>query len=334
MESGDGVFTMKWIATAVATAVATASVALCLAGCAKPASQPLGTLEWDRIGLPAPVSERIAEIPVHEGQRVAAGDILLVLEPERTRARLDAAQADALRQRHALDELRIGPRREDIDRARAQLAGAQSVARNAHRELERVQPLVARQFLARSQLDTAREQVDSADANVAAANAALAALVHGSRPEDIAQAEAALAAAQAQVAELSVNLERTQIRAPRAGRIDSIPYKLGDQPPIGATLAIELVGAAPYARVYVPEPQRANVRVGQAARVYVDGRSQPFPGHVRMVRSEPSFTPYYALSGDDAARLSYLAEVALDSTANDTDLPAGLPVHVEFAASK
>jgi len=321
METG-----MKWFALRVVSA----SAALCVAGCAKHAPQPLGTLEWDRIGLPAPVSERIAEIPVHEGQRVAAGDTLLVLEPERTRARLDAARADALRLQHALDELRVGPRREDIDRARAQLAGAQSVARNARSELARVQPLVARQYLARIELDRAREKADSADADVNAASSTLAALENGTRVQDIAQAEAALAAAQAQVTELSVNLARTTIRAPRAGRIDSIPYKLGDQPPIGAPLAIELVGDAPYARIYVPEPQRANVHIGGAVQVFVDGRKAAYGGRVRAIRSEPSFTPYYALNGDDVSRLSYLAEIALGTDA--VTLPAGLPVRAEFAA--
>ena len=34
-----------------------------------------------------------------------------------------------------------------------------------------------------------------------------------------------------------------------------------------------------------------------------------------MIRSEPSFTPYYALIGKDAARLSYLAEIQLDKGA-------------------
>ena len=47
-----------------------------------------------------------------------------------------------------------------------------------------------------------------------------------------------------------------------------------------------------------------------------------------MIRSEPSFTPYYALIGEDAARLSYLAEVSLGGEA--AELPAGLPVRVEF----
>jgi HlyD family secretion protein len=45
---------------------------------------------------------------------------------------------------------------------------------------------------------------------------------------------------------------------------------------------------------------------------------------VRSVRSEASFTPYYALSGDDATRLVYRAELVLEG-AGAADLPAGLP---------
>jgi HlyD family secretion protein len=81
--------------------------------------------------------------------------------------------------------------------------------------------------------------------------------------------------------------------------------------------------------VYVPEPIRADVRVGTPARVHVDGRAAALAGKVRMIRREPSFTPYYALTGDDASRLVYLAEIALDGDAAKS-LPAGLPVRVDF----
>ena len=300
-----------------------------LASCAQKPPQVLGTLEWDRIVLPAPVSERIAEIPAHEGQMVAAGDTVLVLESVRTRARLDAAKADVVRLQRALDELRVGPRREDIDQARAKLHGAQSVATNAHQQLDRVQALVARQVLARAELDKSRAEAYSADANVNAAQAALATLENGSRSEDIAQAEAAVASAQAQVDSISVDVQRTTLSAPRGGRIDSLPYNLGDQPSVGAPLAILLVGDAPYARVYVPEPLRTSVQVGATVRIYVAGHKDAVTGRVRAIRSEPSFTPYYALNGDDAARLSYLAEIELGKDA--ATLPAGLPVRVELA---
>lgn len=162
-----------------------------------------------------------------------------------------------------------------------------------------------------------------------AARAALDALLNGTRPERLAQGAAALAAAEAQATAQAVAFDKLRVVAPRAGRVDSLPYRLGDQAPVGAPLAVLLVGDAPYARVYVPEPLRADVAVGTRASVFVAGRPQAHAGVVRMIRSEPSFTPYYALTGKDAARLSYLAEIQLDRQAGD--LPAGLPVRVEFA---
>ena len=116
--------------------------------------------------------------------------------------------------------------------------------------------------------------------------------------------------------------------APRAGRVDSLPYEVGDRPPAGAPLAILLVGETPYARVYVPAPIRTGVALGDRVRVFVDGQEQGYGGTVRMLRNEPVFTPYYALTGEDASRLSYLAEIALDADA--AGLPAGLPVRVGF----
>ena len=79
----------------------------------------------------------------------------------------------------------------------------------------------------------------------------------------------------------------------------------------------------------MPAPLRARVKAGDTVRVHVEGgRPADYAGRVRMIRSEPVFTPYYALTGRDAARLSYLAEVALEAEA--AGLPAGLPVRVEF----
>ncbi len=91
-----------------------------------------------------------------------------------------------------------------------------------------------------------------------------------------------------------------------------------------------LVGERPYARVYLPQPLRLQVTVGQAAQVQLEGGGTVLKGRVRSIRSEPSFTPYYALTGDDVARLSYLAEIEVDEAADMRKLPAGLPVQVRF----
>jgi len=126
-----------------------------------------------------------------------------------------------------------------------------------------------------------------------------------------------------------VTLDKLTVVAPRDALVDSLPYKLGDQAAVGQPLAILLVGGAPYARVYVPEPIRAGVKVGDTVRVFVDGHDSTRVGTVRMIRTEPTFTPYYALIGKDAARLSYVAEITLAGT-DAASLPPGLPVRVEF----
>jgi HlyD family secretion protein len=305
------------------------SFALALCGCDKAPPQALGTLEYDRITLPSPAAERIVEISVREGQKVAAGQSLLKLEATRTESTTVAAQQEAQRQREALQELEAGARSETVAQARAQLAAAQAQARDARAYYARVQPLGARKLIAAADVDRARAAASSADAQVRTARAALAELENGTRPERIAQGEAATRAAEAQASAQQVTLEKLNVVAPRAARVDSLPYRLGDQAPVGAPLAILLAGDAPYARVYVPEPIRVTVKVGQKVRVFIEGRDQSIAGTVRMIRSEPSFTPYYALIGEDAARLSYLAEIQLDKA--EGELPAGLPVRVEFS---
>ena len=306
----------------------TALLAVLLAGCSRQPPQALGTLEWDRVTLPAPASERIVRIDVREGQQVAAGAPLLQLEPAHTASQLAALQAQTAQRSAALSELRHGPRAEDIAQARAALAAAQAQAREAQAYHSRLQPLVPRQLVAAAELDRARAAAQSAQAQVRQAEAALAELLHGSRSEQVAQGEAAVASAEASAAAQTVLLDKLALVAPRAGRVDSLPYKLGDQPAAGAPLVILLVGEAPYARVYLPQALRNRVQVGDTLRVQVQGQAteQVFAGRVRMIRSEPVFTPYFALTGQDAERLSYLAEISLGKDA--ATLPVGAPVQV------
>ncbi|MCC8363890.1 HlyD family efflux transporter periplasmic adaptor subunit [Lysobacter sp. A6] len=303
-----------------------AIVAIGAASCRNDAPQALGTLEYDRITLPAPAAEKIIAIDVREGQRVKPGQSLLRLELDRTRSATEAARASALRQRATLEEMEAGPRSEEIARARAELVAAQAQVRDTRDYYNRVRQLGPRQLMAQSDIDRARAQADNAAATARALAEALRELEAGTRSEQIAAGEAALAASEADAAAQQVTLDKLSVIAPRAGVVDSIPFKLGDQAAVGQPLAILLVGN-PYARVYVQEPIRANVAVGTKARVFIGGRDEAIDGTVRMIRTEPTFTPYFALIGKDAARLSWVAEIALQTK---DALPAGLPVRVEF----
>lgn len=301
-----------------------------LAGCEPSTPIALGTLEWDRITVPAPAAEVIAAVEVREGQPVKAGAVLMQLDPARGNAQFAAAQADTVRAQAQLEELKIGPREEQIAQAQAQLAALRAQAVEASAYYRRVQPLARQQLVAAAELDRARAAAGNAEASVRAAEQAWLELVHGSRAQDIAQGQAAADVARAQQVVQGVNLQKLQLRAPRDGVVDALPYRQGDQAPIGAPLAVMLVGERPYARVYLPQPLRLQVKVGQAAQIQLEGGNTVLKGHVRSIRSEPSFTPYYALTGDDVERLSYLAEIEVDAAADMRTLPAGLPVQVRF----
>ena len=75
---------------------------------------------------------------------------------------------------------------------------------------------------------------------------------------------------------------------------------------------------------FVPESQRASLQQGARFSVRIDGVAQTFNATLNRIRSEASFTPYYALSGDDASRLTYRADLFLDGDAA-RKLPAGVP---------
>jgi HlyD family secretion protein len=305
---------------------------LALAACNRDRTPPplLGTLEWDRIGVPAEASERIVRVAVREGQQVEAGALLMELDPARMAARRESATASVAQARERVAELSNGSRVEQLDAARAAVASARASQVEAQRQFTRQSELAAKQLVARASLDAARATRDRAAAQVAAAEAQLRELSMGTRPEQVAQAQAAVDNAEAALRALDLDRARLRLHAPRAGRVDALPFKAGDQPPAGATLVSLLVGDRPYARVFIPESQRVALREGQAFAVTIQGLDGEHAATLRSVAREPAFTPYYALTGDDASRLVYRAE--LEFTAADAArLPAGLPVQSRIA---
>lgn len=303
-----------------------------LAGCAPDTDRVLlGTLERDRIELVAESNEPIIAILVREGDRVAMGQTLARLDPSATDARLAQARAAVAQAEGLLAERVTGPRREEILAARARLAGAQARLEAADKEYQRLAELVDRRLLPQNDLDRQRAARDGAIAERDAAREELLALERGTRSEVLDQAQAALAAATAQLAEVEISRSRLDLTAPRDGIVDALPYKLGDRPPRGAPVVVMLADGAPYARVFVPEPVRAGVQPGTEATVRIDGTGRDWKGRVRYVSTDAAFTPYYALNERDRSRLSFLAEVELVEQEAAT-LPAGMPVEVQIPA--
>ena len=311
---------------------ATVSACLLLAACGErteEAPPAMGTLERDRIELSAEVAEPVVSFAVREGDRVNAGDLVARLDTSRIDARIDHARA----LRDTADaNLRLavrGPRSERILEAQARLAATEGSLATSRSQLARMERLVDQEIETVARLDEARGRFEEAQGRRDEARSALEALLEGTTLEELDLARAALAAAEATLSQLELDRERLEIRAPVAGRIDALPYELGERPTVGRPVAVLLAAHRTYARVHVPAPLRTRLRDREWALVAVDGVETPFEGTLRWVSSDAAFTPYYALTQHDRGRLAYLAEVDLDPAAAG-ELPTGVPVEVRF----
>ncbi|MDP3299139.1 MAG: efflux RND transporter periplasmic adaptor subunit, partial [Phenylobacterium sp.] len=123
----------------------------------------------------------VREVLVQEGDSVSEGQILARLEDDEPR--LSAARARA-----------------EVEQARAQIALTQVELSTASREFDRLDTLSASNFVAGQRLDQARDGIRQAEARLRAQRAAVA-------------------TAEARLAEAGYNLELTMIRAPADGVI-------------------------------------------------------------------------------------------------------------------
>lgn len=299
-----------------------------LGACDEAPLQAVGQLESERVELVAESSEPITAIVVTEGDRLASGDLVLSQDPGRLQIRRRETEAGIARLQALLQEQLNGPRQETIAATRASLQEAEVERDYRRKELGRLQGLLARSLTSRESVDLAQKQLDTAEARIARINAQLQELEAGTRVEQVEQTRAQLAQASAQLDAIEFDLQRLQVRAPVAGRVDSLPFETGERPRIGDVVAVLLTGVQPYARVYIPEPLRVGLQPGDELQVRVDGLTRPLTGTIRRIAAEAAFTPYFALTERDRSRLAYVAEVSLPVT--EQRLPEGVPVQILF----
>ncbi|ELC3159019.1 HlyD family efflux transporter periplasmic adaptor subunit [Vibrio harveyi] len=300
-----------------------------LTACSKDdGQQALGTLERDRVTFTATSSEIIRALPIKEGSQVTEGEVLVQLDTKNQEAILARAVAEQAKADAYLLKLTNGERPEDIAAAQARVARAEAQLTEAQKNYQRKAELVRKKLISQSEKDTALAARDSARAELDSSQEEFSKLTAGSRPEDIEQAKAELMAAKADVALQQQKLAELTITATRDGLLDNLPFNLGERVPVNGIVAVIQASRVPYARVYVPATYRINFIPGKAVQVHVDGVEKPLEGTVRWVATEPSFTPYFALTEEDRSRLMYLAEVDLQDSAES--LPSGIPAQVDL----
>jgi HlyD family secretion protein len=165
-----------------------------------------GTIEAEQVLVTAEIAGRVRTLSADEGQDVAQGAPLAQLDTALLEAQLEQARATVAVAEANLALLKAGARAEEIAAAEAAVAQAQATRDGAQRAVENAAQLLKDPQELNLQIAQAQNAHD-------AAQAALRKLRAGSRAEDIAAAEAALAQAQAGLQSSRDRLSATKTQA-------------------------------------------------------------------------------------------------------------------------
>ena len=248
-----------------------------------------GRLEADEIDIDTKFAGRIAKLFVDEGDMVAAGQVIAMMDTQDLAASLKKSQALVAQAQHALDE------------AKANLTQQQTQVTFAKQELDRTATLVLRGFATVEQLDQRRQQMAAAVDGEEAAT------------QRVAEGQHALDAATQDVELYRVDILDDALRAPREGRIEYRVANIGEVLPAGGKVFAMLDTSYVYMDIYLPTAEAGRVRVGSDARIVLDA----YPGHVIpakvvFVASRAQFTPKTVETKDERDKLMFRVRVRID----------------------
>lgn len=300
---------------------------LLLAACnGKPDGAFQGYVEGDFVYVAPEVGGRIAERPVERGSMVAAGDVLFTIDDQEAKAAEAEAEAELARAEAQLANLQEGERPPEIAVKEAALAEARAALDKARRDFERQKALFERRVSSEAQLDSARETITVAEARVTAAERQKEVAAMPARTPEIDAAERGVQAARAALDQAKTRASKYAVAAPAAGRIEDTYYETGEVANAGSAVLSLLPDGHRKVIFYVPEAERARLRVGDAVAIACDGCAAGMTATLSFRGDEAEYTPPVIFSRERREKLLFRAEARLTGAA--ADLPVGQPVDV------
>ena len=286
-----------------------------------------GNVDIREVQLAFQDAGRIRALPVDEGARVAAGQVVAELDPTRYQLELQRLNGEVAAQTQVLARLRQGSRPQEVARARAAMASARASLADAATQLARKQQLRTVNRISVQEVDTARTRVETLQANLKAAEEEVSLVVEGPRQEDIAAAEASLAALAAARDLAAQRLEDTRLLAPAAGVIRTRILEPGAMAAPGAPVFTLALTDPLWVRAYISEPDLGLVHEGMRAEVRTDTLpDKTYQGWVGFISSTAEFTPKTVETTELRTKLVYRARIFVCDP--QEELRLGMPVTV------
>ncbi len=281
----------------------------------------------------AAVSGVIAEVLVHEGDRVAAGQLLVRVSCDNIQKELEARKSTLAAAEATFERVVNGPRVEEVAVGIANVGLAEARSEEASISLRRALALVEGVTISKAQLDQSKRDARMSAALLDEARARLALLRAGSRQEDIAEAKARRDAAQALADQATVSLNYCSVRAPVDGLILSTHVTPGQfiSTAIPVTLLTLVDDRKQRVRAEVDERDIGKICEQQRAIVAAENIPDVQVGALSEWMS-PQLSHRTMLGGEPDKSAHDVREVMLALEGKKSNWPIGLRVQVRFAA--
>lgn len=250
-------------------------------------AQSNGRLELKRLDVASLYPGRVQAMRADEGSEVKAGDVLAELSSDVSSSRLDLARAQQQRAQ------------ESSARAAAEIKAHSQRLKVAQLELDNALKLRRDELVSDSEVSKRRAERDSAAAAVQAARAAQA------------EALAAVQAAQAQMGEAASANSDMLIRSPQDGRVEYRLAEAGSVIAAGSKVVSLLDPADVSMHLFLPNAQASRLKVGDEARIVLDGWDAVWPAHISFIASEAQFTPKHVETASERAKLVFKVRLKL-----------------------
>ena len=213
------------------------------------------------------VPGRIVEVRVRDHAAVAAGDLLLRLDPEPYRLALAKADAELDAARAAVQELKASLRetRAEAKEAESRLAFLDTQAQRQRDLSGRGAAATMRVEQAESDALQARDRLAMLQQRIARVEASL-----GGNPDLPTERYAAVREKQALRDRAALDLAHTEIKAARAGVVVNFRLQLGEQVKAQTPLFSLVADRRPWVEANFKETDLTHVTVGQRATVTLD----------------------------------------------------------------
>ncbi|MEZ5666937.1 MAG: HlyD family efflux transporter periplasmic adaptor subunit [Alphaproteobacteria bacterium] len=247
-----------------------------------------GRIEAEQVTVATRVPGRVDDVLVEEGDSVAAGQVLALMDTAELDASLARAQAD------------IAYQREVAAQAEAAIAQRESELHLAEQELERAVALLEKGFISRQAYDQREAAVETARAALRAAEAALA------------SAERAVDAADAEAARIETQIDDAILTAPRDGRVQYRLAEPGEVLGAGGPVLTLLDLSNVTMTVFLPTDQVGRVAMGAEARIVLDAAPDyVIPATVSFIAAEAQFTPREVETRSEREKLMFRVKVRI-----------------------